>query len=311
MLKKWQATLLLLGGPIYLYFMSENLEAVLRRVAAGDLTPDEALRLIDGPLHQPPEPDAGPVPSRAGPTPAYGSAEATAGVTTVRIKVPYRSLQVFADPTVSQLHVTGSHSIQQQGSTLLVTTSGPFDDDERGGSAGSRSPSATGGRFSFSDLPRTIAWARSWRDHQLIVRMNPELALDLDTTGAEVKITGLQAGLRANLVASSFKADKIQGELDLKAFSSSLKLTARPTGTSRLYCESSSARVTLARGTDTRITATNRMGRLSLPDQPVSTLPFEGESREVRLGDGRDSLAVEAVMSSVTITAQLWDDVPS
>jgi hypothetical protein len=283
--------------------MSDALDVVLRRVAAGELTPEEALQQLN-----PPAPSPAVSPSEA-------TAEGTEPVTSIRLKTSYRSVQLIADPTVSQIHVIGDHTIRHEGSALQVSTTGPLDDQERAaeraGSAADRSSTAGSGRFSFSDLPRTIAWARSWREHQLTVRVNPALAVELDVTGADVKLTGLRSGLRAHLVASSLKADKVRCEFDLEAFSSSVKLSAVPTGSSRLYCESSSVRLSLPAGADLKITATNRMGRLVLPERQASTLPFEGETSEVTIGDGRDQLRLEAVMSSVTVNALAWSAVPS
>jgi hypothetical protein len=282
--------------------MSENLEDTLRRVAAGELTPEQALKQLGSPV----------------PTRAAGSSASEPGapetsyddqvVTSIRVNTSYRSIQLIADPSVAQVHVIGRHSIQYDGSALVVTTSGPLDDDENESGEGNRGAS---GRFSFSALPRTIAWARSWRDHQLTMRVNPALLVDLDVTGADVKATGFEAGLRARLVASSMRGDKLHGPLDIRALSSSVKLAALPTGESRIYCESSSCRLSLDPGSDLKITATNRMSRVSLPERPVSTLPFEGESTETTIGEGRDQLTVEAVMSSVSVLANSWGSVPA
>jgi hypothetical protein len=274
--------------------MSDDLESVLRRVATGELTPEQALIQLDSPG------------AAASTGPVVGGTDEP--VTVIRLKTSYRSVQIYADPSVAQIHVSGPHSIRQEGSALVVSTSGPLDDDEQDQASAGRSPSATGGRFSFSTLPKTIAWARSWRDHQLTVRVNPALAVELDATGADVKASGLDSGLRAHFVASSFKADKLRGVLDIEALSSSIKVSGIPTGNSRLYCESSSARLTLRAGADLKITATNRMGRLVLPELPPSRLPFEGEVSEVVIGEGRDKLNVESVMSSVIVSTHAWDD---
>jgi hypothetical protein len=285
--------------------MSDDLESILRRVAAGELTPEAALSHLNPPAqNDDDDPRAEPQAPRA-PRP-----ETAETVTSVRLKTSYRSVQVIADPAVAQIFVIGEHSIRHEGSTLLVSTSGPLDDQERTGNRDG-SGSQSSGRFSFSDLPRTIAWARSWRDHQLVVRVNPALAVELDVTGADVKLTGLTSGLRAHLVASSLKGDKVRCEFDVEAFSSSIKLTATPIGSSRLYCESSSARLSLPSGTDLKITATNRMGRLVLPERAPSNLPLEGDTSEVTIGDGRDQLRLEAVMSSVTVGAKDWGSVPA
>jgi hypothetical protein len=301
--------------------MSDDLESILRRVAAGELTPEAALSHLNPPAQNDAarsrsnqrssdQTDHGPADPDRRADAAAPRAQHVEPVTSVRLKTSYRSVQVIADPAVAQIFVIGEHSIRHEGSTLQVSTTGPMDDQERsGGRDGSGSQGS--GRFSFSDLPKTIAWARSWRDHQLIVRVNPALAIELDVTGADVKLTGFESGLRAHLVASSLKADKVHCEFDVEAFSSSIKLTAIPTGNSRLYCESSSARLSLPSGTDLKITATNRMGRLVLPERAPSTLPFEGETSEVTIGDGRAQLRLESVMSSVTVSAKDWGSVPA
>ena len=288
--------------------MSEDLEAVLRRVAAGELSPEEALQQLGGAVpNRPITPEPG-APEPGAPIPESVTSTGEP-VTTIRLKTSYRSVQLLADPTVAQIHVLGDHSIRQEGSALVLSTAGPLDDDQERERSDQTAPGS--GHFSFSDLPRTIAWARSWREHQLTVRVNPALLVELEVTGADVKATGFEAGLRARLVASSLRGDKLHGPLDVEAVSSSVKLTGIPTGHSRIGCESSSVRLSLSAGSDLRITATNRMGRLVLPQLPPSTLPFEGETSETTIGAGRDRLILDAVMSSVTVNALAWGSVPA
>jgi hypothetical protein len=279
------------------------MEAILQRVAAGELTPEEALRLMDD--------------EKAAGTPPYGDASSVPGawtpsteqdevpVTTVRLHTSYRSVEVIPDPEVAQLHVTGEHWIQRDGETLVISTPGPLDEDD--------SPSDRGaaGRFSFRSLPKTIAWARAWREHQLTVRINPQLKLDLDVTGADVKVTGTLAAVRARLAASSVKVDRLRSPLDLEAVSSSVKITGRPLGESRVLGESSSVRLSLPEDADLAIRASNRMSSLKLPGQSSNSFALEGDRTEATLGAGSNRLTVEAVMSSVTVTTNAWNPVGS
>ncbi|GAB3266233.1 hypothetical protein [Kineosporia babensis] len=298
--------------------MSDELEAILRSVASGEMSPEAAMKAMDEQKAR--EAQAAAAPSRPAPaSPIFGSAKSApsfrAGgtppvngpITGIRVLGSYRSVQIVADPAVAQLYVTGSHRITQEGTTLIVSGTGPLDEP-----SADRPPNSGNlfGNFSFSDLPKTITWARSWKEHQLEIRVNPELLVELETTGAEVKLNGLVGGLKARVVASSLKADKLRGPLDLEAVSSSVKVSAVPLGESRLTAESSSARLTLLEGSDLRISGSNRMGRLQLPDRPVSTLPLDDQVTESVVGNGRDLLRVEAVMSSVTVGAQVWDEVP-
>jgi hypothetical protein len=297
--------------------MSDELEAILRSVASGEMSPEAAMKAMDEQKAREAAARPATVPGQpAQPAPRFGSGPAkqaggtppvTGTITAVRVLGSYRAVQVVADPTVAQLYVTGSHRISQEGSTLIVSGTGPLDEPS---AEHANRPGNLFGGFSFSDLPKTISWARSWKEHQLLIRVNPELLVELETTGAEVKLTGLAGGVRARVVASSLKGEKLRGRLDLEAVSSSVKLSAVPTGESRLYAESSSARFTLLEGSDLRIEGTNRMGRLQLPDRPASTLPLDGQTTESVIGSGRDRLAIEAIMSSVTVNTQVWDEVP-
>lgn len=279
---------------------------MLRRVAAGEVTPEQALEQLGAPAR----PAASSTAHEPGAPIAESADSSDEPVTTIRLKTSYRSVQLIADPTVTQIHVLGDHSIRREGPALIVSTAGPLDSDDDEPERGDPTTRSSG-HFSFSDVPRTIAWARSWREHQLTVRVNPALPLELDVTGADVKAIGIEAGLRVHLVASSLRGEKLHGPLDVEAVSSSVKLTGIPTGDSRISCESSSVRLSLSPGSDLKITATNRMGRLVLPELPPSTLPFEGETTETTIGYGRDRLILEAVMSSVTVNTQAWGAVPA
>jgi hypothetical protein len=284
--------------------MSDDLEAVLRRVAAGEITPEQALTLLNGPA--PAEPGS---PTFDSTPDLFDDAQPNdEPVTTIRLKTSYRSVHLLADPAVAQVHVVGDHAIRHDGPALVIETVGPLNDDDQ---AGSQDAQRTGsGRFSFN-LPRTLAWARNWREHQLTIRVNPALLIELELTGVDLKATGLRTGLKAHLVASSLRADALHGPLHLDALTSSVKLTAVPTGESRIFCESSSMRLTLASGSDLKVSTTNRMSRLALPERPVSRLPLDGENGELTVGSGRDRLTLEAVTSSVTVQTQAWGEVPT
>jgi hypothetical protein len=280
-------------------------EEILRRVAAGELTPEEAMPLLDA--------------SRAGvPPTAPGDAEAPSWGTPpgpelrdlrgeagdlregdaprlVRIAVSYRSLRVLADPGVDGAFVSGEHTVRRDGDALVVEATGlpTFGGDEQPG------------RFSFSDLPRTLARARAIQSQDLTVRFNPRLPLEIDVAGASVRIVGGEAGARIRLLASALKVDSLRGPLDLDAVSSSVKGTLGPSGASRISAESSSVKVALVAGTGVRINARNRMGKVVLPSGVTKGDMVDPGLREAVVGDGRGELAVEAVMSSVIVGADV------
>ena len=280
--------------------MANEMEEILRRVAAGELTPQEALPLLDaagggrnaeaatpdGAAEERPAWGTFPGPQGGGP-----GEPATGPVRVIRINASYRPVQIVADPSVAEAFVNGEHTVRRDGSVLVVEGTGlRFGGDDEGGP-----------RFSFSQLPQTLAWARSLQSERLLVRVNPALPFELDAVGSSVRISGGEAGAKMRLLAAAVKVDTLRGPLDVDASSSSLKGTIGPSGTSRIAAESSSVKVSLLAGTGVRIHVRNRMGKVIVPSGVTKGDMVEPGIRDSVVGDGSGELTVEAVMSSVAI----------
>jgi hypothetical protein len=210
------------------------------------------------------------------------------------VKSSYRSLEIVADPEVAQVHVSGEHSVRLEDDVMIVTTPGPLDED------------TDNPLFSFSALPRTLNWIRTWRDRQVRIRVNPAVAIELELTGVELQLSGVAGGVAGRINASAVKLTNVTGRIDLQTFSSSCKGSVVISEDSHLTCESSSVRLTLATGSSARVEAIGRMGRLSLPDDAGPALR-EGETRRFTVGSGRNLLSVDSVMSSVTLDVPGWE----
>lgn len=268
-------------------------EEILRRVAAGELDPDDALRLLDEPD---PDQDENPSPAWGTITPDADQAGLRTTVTTVRVNASYRSVDIVADPNVAQVAVTGEHAVRHEDGVLIVDNQ----EDPLAGIPG-MSRRGQGFSFNFEDLPRSLAWAKSRMDSRFVVRVNPELAVELDSAGANVRVSGLTGGLKLRLIASALKLENVRGPLDLDLFTSSVKGVAVPTGTSRITCESSSVRLLLGQGSDLRIRASNRMGKVVLPGSVSKAGLVEPDAAESVLGAGTHLLTIEATISSVAL----------
>ncbi len=278
--------------------MSEDLDAILRRVAAGELTPEEALPLIDAARAQSaPEwgtPSSTPPGAPGAPeTPPVGAAGAPRAV---RVAVSYRSVDVIGDPSVDQVSVTGSHSVRREGDLLVVSSV------EMPGFAGVGFERAGSGSWSFMGLPRSTAWAKAMKGDHVVVRVNPALPIEIDSAAAAVRVGGCEGGARIRIVAASLKVERLRGPLDLEALTSSVKGTAAITGESRIVGESSSVKLSLLPGSDFRArTGGNRLGKLVLPGTPSAGPSGEPESV---VGSGEGRLVVEGVMSSIVLTTE-------
>jgi len=298
-----------------------TVEEILRQVSSGELSPEQALPLLDAaeasstpsvasdpaadstpapvqPLaSEPPSGAAAETDETGEPArPAWGSAAGTVtqAVTGVRVHASYRSVDIVADPSVAQVAVSGNHTVRHDGSTLVVESQdSPFSPPGEGGGR-------TG--FSFADLPRSLAWAKAWTEQRLVVRVNPELAFELDAAGASVKVSGLEHGARLRVIASALKLERVRGPLDIDALSASVKGFAAPTGTSRITSESSSVKLILGPGTDVKIKARNRMGKVVLPTAVSKGGLVDPDVAEATVGAGRGELTIDAVMSSVVLS---------
>jgi len=292
--------------------MNPELDAILRRVAAGELTPEEALPLIDAAQTasapaggETPEwgsptgdPDRDPFdPTRSGGPESEISAPGRQGpIRDVRLAISYRSIDVVADPTVAQVSINGTHSVRREGDTLIVDSNAFHGFTEFDG----QGPQGRGGG-AWSFMPRSTAWARSAKGEHVTVRVNPDLPITIDSVGASLRVSGCAGGARIRLVAASLKIDGVRGPLEIDAMTSSVKGTVAITGTSRISGESSSVKLLLLPGTDVRVRATNnRMGKIVLPGHPSTGR--DGRSESV-LGEGSGQLTVDGVMSSISLSA--------
>ena len=144
--------------------MANEMEEILRRVAAGELSrrrpcPCSMPQVTAGPrrARSPRRPPGGPHRGRR--PVARGEPEPPTGpVRVIRVNASYRPIQVVADPAVAEAFVTGEHTVRREGGTLVVEGGLRFGGDEEGGP-----------RFSFSQLPQTLAWARALQSDRLVV----------------------------------------------------------------------------------------------------------------------------------------------
>jgi hypothetical protein len=303
-----------------------EIDDVLQRVARGELTPDDALALLgpeadpepevegDAPPGPPPvQLGKAPVPppddptdaGRAGddrwprrpeppswpsPPPPYQPPPAGerpkaegpgSGVRTVRVRTLAKALEIYADPAVAEVQVTrGSPSLRREGDAIVVAH----------GSA-----EGPGARFSFVDTLRSIPGF----DERTVLRVNPDLELDVDVSATSLRIWGCEGGLRLRLAASSAKFDRVAGPVTLDCHSSSVKGSARFTGESHIRCESSSIKLGLLDGTDVKIKATNRMGKVVLPRHRSKSA---GQAHGYAVvGEGTGLVIIDATMSSVVM----------
>jgi len=253
---------------------SDPLRDLLTRVAAGEVDPAEAARLLD-------EDPATPTLDRTSDLPASPSGRVTALI----IKAGGVKLTVVADPTVDTLVADGPHTLRQDGPTLVL-----------------EAPGADG--WKTQPAPKYLGWVPNvvWtagRGEKVHVRVNPALPLTVDATASAVEIVGTRSSLTLGGSASSVKVRDHVGSLSM----GSAAVVGTITGPSDFSCELGSLDLRLDRGSDATVTAFAEMGSLKVAGGDAgSDTSFDGTaSRTVVAGAGTHPFGITVRMGSASI----------
>jgi hypothetical protein len=320
--------------------MNERQRAILKEVADGQISPEDAVQLLD----EAEEPTDG---DQDGPEQRHPAPD-TAGIQRVRLVQAFRQARVIGDPDVAEAVVEGPHLAEREDDVLVVH--------------GDEAPGAHGFAFSRGDRPWYPSrpgrprrpgrrepsghwhhghweahgepgpwggppgapqpgpwggpgWAGRWgfRDafrrfgEELTVRMRPDLALDATVTAGSLKIARVTGPLRVAVAGGSAKLDEFRGPLDLSVEAGSVKGSGvLASGSSRIRCQAGSVRIHLERGSSVKVRARAELGNVVLPGDAEGErwVAGGGATREVTVGDGAALLEIECNMGSVVVSAE-------
>ena len=258
---------------------SDSLRDLLSRVAAGDLDPAEAARLLD-------EDPAAPTVDRT----TDLTASPSGSVTAIHLKAGGVKLTVVADPTVDTLVADGPHALRQDGPTLVLEA--PGEDGWR-----------TQPPPKFLGWVPNVVWTAG-RGEKLHVRVNPAIPLTVDASASAVEIVGTRSSLTLGGSASSVKVRDHVGTVHGTLSMGSLAVVGVFTGPSDLACELGSVDLRLDRGSDVTVTAFAEMGSLRVAGGEGADDSFDGTaSRTVVAGAGTHPFALTVRMGSGSIVA--------
>lgn len=254
----------------------QSLEDILRKVAAGELTPEEGSALIET-LHQ------------------SQVALADPPIRKVRVVGALHPLRITGDAEIRDAVVTGMHEVHRDGDTLVIRTTTTGADDSG---------------FSFrwpgrSGIPPfgTGHPERSLRPIQ--VRMNPQLALDVEMAAGLLSVKGVKGPIKADIQAGSAKLEDFASPFDLKVTWGTVSATGvLKDGQSKVRCEAATVKIGLEEGSSVRVQARSTLGRISLPGDPAGISDgwtMGGEQREATVGGGAGQLDVETTTGAVWV----------
>ena len=278
--------------------MTDAQRAILERVASGELDPQSATRLLD-------ELNTGPVTSelddevddddvdgeerRTDEAPKSGGErhDDTEPVRGVRVVASAGSVRVVGDPTVARLSVDGPHTMRRSGDIVVVECSPLLDvlSFEHGL-----------GRFVSGGVTHRPRFRGGGRP-VVVVRVNPDLPLDVDVTAGHAVVSGAHGAMRCSVSAGSAVLRDVTGPVEASVTAGSLTVQGPlRTGNSRITCDMGSATVRLDPGADVRVKVRANLGKAAVD------LPQDDEGVFV-VGSGAAELDVESNLSSVTVSA--------
>lgn len=211
----------------------------------------------------------------------------SATTVSLRLRAMTRRVRVLAAPEVTTVSVDGPHELRREGATLILESDRdlPFGDP-------------------FAFLPAMRGGFRLAPPHgfplsfgsDLVVRMNPAIALDVDVTAGSLLVRGLSR-VRARVTAGSARIEEMDGPLDLHVIGGTAKVDMTARGReNRIRCESGSISLRLRKDSDVRLRPDAQLGRIVIDGA-------EG-GREIAIGAGTGRLDVEIVMGNLQVEVE-------
>ncbi len=251
--------------------MADQLKDLLNRVAAGEMTPEEAQAKLLSTSESPAADTSGDEPVRR-----------------INIRGSAVRLIVVGDPTVDTAIAEGPHRLSRQGDQLSVHS------DLSAGEYQTEVP-----RSAFATWLSTMNRAGS----PLRIRVNPNLPLDVLAIAGSLELSGMRAPVRVGVEAGSAKLHDGQGPLAISVASGSADVDWQFHGTCSVNTDLGSSRVFVTPGSDIAITADATLGTATIRLADGSTLKASDEgNRPVVVGAGTGTLSVTSRMGSAVVS---------
>lgn len=263
--------------------MTELQREILTQVAAGTLTPVEAAARLEA-IEAEPVPATSPAFSAAATALPPSTAPASPAGRRVKVSATFGGAEIVGDPSVAFAVADGPHHARQDGDTMVIEHA-PFEED---------------GVFTFGHGDhRVVINGFDLQRRRLTVRMNPDLALQVNVQAGNVRVHGVRGPISGEVQAGNCVIDGFRAPLDLSVQAGNVNASGRiDGGESRIRCEMGSTKLTLERGSSVRIKTRTTLGKIAVLGEK-GALGTGG--RDTTLGSGAGSLDVDCTMGSVRV----------
>ena len=260
--------------------MDARRRQILEGVKDKTYTPEEALRLLTDLQEAPPAPSGSH--GRAG----KGGSE----IRLLRIRHEIGTVMVRGDPSVAQYHVSGPHSVEQDGGEVVISGDSSF----------------VGVGWVMGPGERRPRWrwpGKGQRDHAVLeVDVNPSTPIDVHVDAGRLRVVGMRAPVTAHVELGSLVVKDTVGPIDLKIESGTIDARGAVTGRSRISCELGKVIAHLDSASDVRVKAKCTLGSVSLGDgEPRRKRAGVGSAGELQVGDGSGELDIRVEAGSIRV----------
>jgi len=258
--------------------MTVDRRGILQQVADGELTPEEAERLLRASDDAP-------------------SAPVTSNVRLIKISAGVGGIEIVGDPSIAQAEIEGPHRAEVDGDNLVIHSE--WDEGAGGFSFRVGRHGRRRGFVHVGEENRKLA--------RLRVRANPSLDVDAELDAGLMSIRGMRGRIRARVAAGPITLEDFTGELDIAVNAGAVRANGKLThGESRIRSDAGAVRVELDSSSSVHVIAQAALGKVVVPGElDANKRRFvTGARSEAVIGAGEGTLRVETAMGSVHISSR-------
>jgi hypothetical protein len=274
--------------------MDDEQREIIARVGRGELTPDEAMGMLDALARQhaatePAPPSDEDNRTRELPPPAEPPVPPAAGggPRELRVHAAAGSVRVVGDPTIAGVQVEGAHEMREEGDRLVVEC------EPLAGLSRRRGEHEHGFMIVGSSRHGVrLPWANGGG---VRIRANPDLALDVDVAAGSISIDAMHGPITCDVSGGAARLRDVRGPLTCSVSAGSVSVTGLLRhGDSTVSCDMGSVAVNLEPGSSVRVRTSTTMGK-------AAVLCGRRDGDEWVVGSGEGSLQLVGAMSSMTV----------
>lgn len=240
--------------------MNDPRREILNQVAAGTITAEEGAARLEA-LESEAPPAA---PSAVPPAP---------GIRQITVNSRFGNTAIVGDPSVATAVAEGPHQARQEGDTMVIDQS------------------LVRGSTTFEFSRTRISIPGFDRENNLIVRMNPALALRTRVQAGNLRIEGVKGPVTSDVQAGNCSVDGFAGPVYMNVSAGNLEARGRlDGGSSAIRCQMGEVKVNLDPTSNVRILAHTTLGQVDI----------EGVRDQV-IGNGAGTLEISCTMGDVKV----------